>query len=100
MNQLDVIAERIAQAVDEIGSGSPTDAMRTLTGVCKTKWDTNIELKGIHVSCTRAELTLRFIELAQRDMQLFQLPSAQRNLAEAARLAKRSVALEKVEPWK
>lgn len=49
---------------------------------------------------TRAELTLRFIELAQRDLQLFQLKSAETNLKEAARLASHTVRLEKVEPWK
>lgn len=49
---------------------------------------------------TRAELTLRFIELAQRDIQIFQIQSAQRNLQEAHRLATRTVALERVEPWK
>ena len=107
MTTLDAIAEELAQATEELSAGCPTDAMRTLTKVCKTKWDTDIELKGLDVSCrlvmperTRAELTLRFIELAQRDLQLFQLKSAETNLKEAARLASHTVKLEKVEPWK
>lgn len=100
MTTLDTLAEKLAQATEELYAGCPTDAMRTLTKVCKT-------LKGLDVSCrlvmperTRAELTLRFIELAQRDLQLFQLKSAETNLKEAARLAAHTVRLEKVEPWK
>lgn len=107
MTTLDAIAEKLAQATEELYAGCPTDAMRTLTKVCKTKLDTDIELKGLDVSCrlvmperTRAELTLRFIELAQRDLQLFQLKSAETNLKEAARLAAHTVKLENVEPWK
>lgn len=100
MTTLDTLAEKLAQATEELYAGCPTDAMRTLTKVCKT-------LKGLDVSCrlvmperTRAELTLRFIELAQRDLQLFQLKSAETNLKEAARLAAHTVKLENVEPWK
>ena len=100
MTTLDTLAEKLAQATEELYAGCPTDAMRTLTKVCK-------KLKGLDVSCrlvmperTRAELTLRFIELAQRDLQLFQLKSAETNLKEAARLAAHTVRLEKVEPWK
>ena len=107
MTTLDAIAEKLVQATEELSAGCPTDAMRTLTKVCKTKLDTDIELKGLDVSCrlvmperTRAELTLRFIELAQRDLQLFQLKSAETNLKEASRLAAHTVRLEKVEPWK
>ena len=107
MTTLDTLAEKLAQATEELYAGCPTDAMRTLTKVCKTKRDTVIELKGIDVSCklvmperTRAELTLRFIELAQRDIRLFQLNSAELHLKEAARLATHTVKLEKLEPWK
>lgn len=107
MTTLDTLAEKLAQATEELYAGCPTDAMRTLTKVCKTKWDTDIELKGIDVSCklviperTRAELTLRFIELAQSSMEKFQLDDAKKHLKDAARLATHTVKLEKLEPWK
>jgi len=99
MTTLDTLAEKLAQATEELYAGCPTDAMRTLTKVCK--------LKGIDVSCklviperTRAELTLRFIELAQSSMEKFQLDDAKKHLKDAARLATHTVKLEKLEPWK
>lgn len=47
MTTLDTLAEKLAQATEDLYAGCPTDAMRTLTKVCKTKWDTDIELKGL-----------------------------------------------------
>ena len=108
MTTLDTLAYKLAQATEELYAGCPTDAMRTLTKVCKTKWDTNIEPKGLHVSCsldklperTRAELTLRFIELAQRDLELYRLDGVKSNLALAVQCTKDQIRHEQLEFWK
>ena len=89
--------DRIAEALEEVCAGSQTDALRTLQ---KGRHEMSCILYGMIPPRTEVELTMRFIELAQRAIELYQLDDAKKNLQEAHRLARRTVALERVEAWK
>jgi len=49
---------------------------------------------------TRTELTLRFIELAQRDLELYRLDGVKRNLTLAVQCSKGQIRCEQLEFWK